>query len=285
MMLEAAGEPGVQPGMVAVVQTFGDQLNWNPHIHAIVSRGGWHRDGRWVPLPHLDPRAAELIFRHKVLKLLQRAGLLDEERLALLLSWRHHTGFSVHNSVTVGPDDAAGLERLARYLLRSALSLERARYDEASGQVRYRHKPGHDADDRESSSSPEEKFDPLEFLARVLIHVPAPRLHSIRYFGAYSAVVRARRRQQPTAPALPPAPAGDSPDASVTSTARRLRWADLIRRIYEVDPLLCSRCGATMRILAFITERRVIRKILEHLEKRPSSERGPPTGVSSEPAN
>jgi len=35
---------------------------------------------------------------------LQAEGLLSEERTRLLLSWRH-SGFSVHTSVTVPPDD------------------------------------------------------------------------------------------------------------------------------------------------------------------------------------
>jgi hypothetical protein len=36
MMAEAADEPDARPGMVAVIQTFGSTLKWNPHIHAIV---------------------------------------------------------------------------------------------------------------------------------------------------------------------------------------------------------------------------------------------------------
>ena len=50
--------------------------------------------------------------------LLQRAGLLDEDRTRLLLSW-HHSGFSVHNSVTVPAGDGRALEALARYCLQS----------------------------------------------------------------------------------------------------------------------------------------------------------------------
>ncbi len=175
--------------------------------------------------------------------------------------------------------------------MRSPLSLERTRYDEASGEVRYRHKAGHDGDEREDGVedgvSLEEKFDPLEFLARILVHVPAPRLHAIRYFGAYSAVVRARRRTASSPPLKPGAQptdsSGDSADDSPYLQARRLCWADLIRRIYEIDPLRCPRCGETMRILAFITERRVIRKILDHLAKRPNSDRAPPVPDSSVP--
>jgi hypothetical protein len=46
--------------------------------------------------------------------------------------------------------------------------------------------------------------------------------------------------------------------------ALRRRWAQLIRRIYEVDFLACPRCGATMRVIAFITEPKVIGKSLSH---------------------
>jgi hypothetical protein len=48
----------------------------------------------------------------------------------------------------------------------------------------------------------------------------------------------------------------------------------MIRRIYEVDPLLCA-CGETMRILSFLTDPPVVDKILRHLESRPS-QRAPP---------
>ena len=45
----------------------------------------------------------------------------------------------------------------------------------------------------------------------------------------------------------------------------RVRWAELIRRVYEAEPLLCPRYRRPMKIIAFITEADVIRKILIHL--------------------
>jgi len=42
-------------------------------------------------------------------------------------------------------------------------------------------------------------------------------------------------------------------------------WARLIKKIYEVDPLLCPKCGGSMRIIAFIEDDKVIRKILDWL--------------------
>jgi hypothetical protein len=85
---EAGGKDrGVRPGMVSVVQTATDLLEWSPHVHALVSRGGWDRDGTRVPVPYVDAKAAELLFRHKVIPFLREEGLLSEERIELLLSW------------------------------------------------------------------------------------------------------------------------------------------------------------------------------------------------------
>lgn len=37
-------------------------------------------------------------------------------------------------------------------------------------------------------------------------------------------------------------------------TPARLRWSTLIRKVYEVDPLICPKCGGNMRIVAFIDD-------------------------------
>jgi hypothetical protein len=47
----------------------------------------------------------------------------------------------------------------------------------------------------------------------------------------------------------------------------RQRWAELLRRIFEVDPLQCERCGGPMRIVAFVIDREVIGAILMHLPR------------------
>lgn len=129
LVAEAAGE-GVRPGMVAALHTAASDLRWHPHVHALASRGGWDREGLWQPVPYVDEKAAELLFRQKVISGLAGEGLLGPDRLELLDSWRSgHTGFSAHNRVTVVPGDGEGLERLAHYLLRAPLSLERLELD------------------------------------------------------------------------------------------------------------------------------------------------------------
>jgi len=197
----------------------------------------------------------------------------------LLLSWRH-SGFSVHNRVRVEPEDQSAVERLARYIMRPPISLERMRWD-GVGEVRYRRKGGHE--DPALNRDPVDTFDPLEFLARVIMHIPEPRRHLARYYGAYSNVSRGRRRKGETeqGPGAVVETAGASrADRDRTHDARALRrsWAQLIKRIYEVDPLVCPSCGSEMKVVAFIIDHAVVDKILRHLKRRGEGqrERGPP---------
>ena len=71
---------------------------------------------------------------------------------------------------------------------------------------------------------------------------------------------------------------GGRDERSGPAERRRLRraWGKMIARIYEVDPLICE-CGAEMKIIALITEQRVVRQILGHLRRTGMQEgRGPP---------
>lgn len=47
--------------------------------------------------------------------------------------------------------------------------------------------------------------------------------------------------------------------------AERTAWALLLARTYEVLPLVCPRCGQTMRLVAFVTEGASARRILQHV--------------------
>jgi hypothetical protein len=279
LMIAAVGDATFRPGMVAVVQTSGDLGNWHPHTHAMVSRGGWTAGGEWTPVPFVDEHSAELLFRHKVMRMLQEEGLLAEERTELLLSWRH-TGFSVHNRVRVEPEDGSAVERLVRYIMRPSISLERMAWD-GVGEVRYRRKVGHESSGLAGSEV--EAFDPAEFLARVIMHIPEPRRHLVRYYGRYSNVSRGKRRRQKESEESPH-PANDEPvspqrkrEEGPDARALRRSWAQLLKRIYEVDPLVCPSCGSEMMVIAFITEHEVVDKILRRLERvKAGRARGPP---------
>ena len=127
---------------------------------------------------------------------------------------------------------------------------------------------------------PVETFDPLEFLARVIMHIPEPRRHLVRYYGWYSNVVRGRRRREEESGCGGGSghSSGRKRDDGPDARAMRRGWAQLIKRIYEVDPLVCPLCGSEMKLIAFIIDHAVVDKILTNLKRRAEDkrERGPP---------
>ncbi len=75
-------------------------------------------------------------------------------------------------------------------------------------------------------------------------------------------------------------------DGGPDARALRRRWAQMIKRIYEVDPLVCPRCQAEMEIIAFIIDPGVVDKILRHLERKEADrQRGPPGAPDLEAAS
>jgi hypothetical protein len=112
----------------------------------------------------------------------------------------------------------------------------------------------------------------------VIIHIPEPRRHLVSYYGWYSNVSRGRRKRQKLVAYPQRAAAGFSDeDRSPDARALRRRWAEMISRVYEVDPLVCPRCHGEMRIIASIVDAAVIDKILSHLvAKGDHRVRGPP---------
>ncbi len=138
-------------------------------VSPLASRGVWNRQGQWLPLPYVDTLAAEKLFAHKIFRLLKSKGLLSDERLELLLSFRN-SGFSVDTSPTVWPQDTQGLERLCRYLLRCPVSLSRIHWTPGGKTLFYESKQ-HANDDPLFSHPKGETLEIFEFIARVLTQI------------------------------------------------------------------------------------------------------------------
>ena len=90
-----------------------------------------------------------------------------------MLSWRH-SGFSADASVRVETIPAA--VRIGRYMIRCPLVLERLKWDAERGEVTYqaRHKRS------QGPTGGLERWDVLEFLARVTDHIPEAGQQLIR---------------------------------------------------------------------------------------------------------
>ena len=178
-----------------------------------------------------------------------------------MLAWPH-SGFHGHDGVWVQADDRTFATRLARYCARHPVALSRLAYRADSGTVTYQ------SDTASGPTAGAETVDALEFLARVVSHIPNKGQVLQRYYGWYANRTRGIRRRAGVpepAPAVAAAVAEDAVPLALQDARRR--WAELLRRLFAVDPLRCPRCGDAMRVVAFITQPHVIDRILTHLRR------------------
>jgi len=159
------GERELAVGIVACLQTHGSRAHWHPHLHLLVTDGAFRPDGTFVAWPVHDTARLTEAFRRAVLRLFVRLDLFDHDQASGMLTWPH-SGFHVHTAVWVPEEDRAFSTRLARYCARNPVALERLTYDRAATVVRY------SSDQSEGPTAGTETADPLEFLARVLVHIP-----------------------------------------------------------------------------------------------------------------
>ena len=224
--------------------------------------GGFRRDGTFIALPAPDPAVLEEAWRRAVLAEFVRRGWLEEDAAAGMLAWPH-SGFGAY----LGPRIAEreGVLRVARYSARAPVAEGRLRYHAARAEVEL-------VSDRvDGPYAGVHRMTVLEFLARWVDHVPERYEVRVRYAGAYATRRRVWWRRHgvelvaaPAAETASPEPAGDWP----ALRARRRRWAELLRMVFKVEVGVCPRCGSEARILGFVTESRVVRRILAHLERR-----------------
>jgi len=239
------------------LHTAGKLLNFNPHLHVIFLNGVVLDDGSIEELGKLDKDDLELLFSEKLLDYLKEKGLIDDAVIENMSSWEH-TGFSVWvgegKSVAENREDVLFL---ARYLKKCPIVLDNIEVEEGEEvKVLYSAKFDDVLETKE--------FSPLDFLAELSQHIPDKWEQTTRYYGVYSARSRGKVNELEEEPGL------EEEDAAVIAgdmdrTAPSSYWASCIKKVFEIDPLVCPKCGGDMKIIAFIHDRKEIKRISENL--------------------
>ena len=156
-------------------------------------------------------------------------------------------------------DDRRGLEQLCRYITRPAIANERLSVNRA-GQIVLKLKTAW----RDGTSH--HVMTPMEFMQRLAALVPRPRLHLIRFHGVLAPNAKLRKAVVPAPPtATAPAHANDCAHTPTSSAKRRMRWAQLLKRVFDIDIERCPHCGGQLKLIAAIEEPAAIARILTHL--------------------
>ena len=146
-------------------------------------------------------------FRRAVLEFLVKERAITDELRTKMLGWRYCGGFSAHNQVRVAAADREGRIKLAGYMIRAPMSLEKMSYEAATGTVIYRSKM-HAGLKRNFQVMPGAQW--LELLCK---HIPDRHEHLVRYVGWYSNRARGERSKALKAQDPVTQPASQAPKA------------------------------------------------------------------------
>ena len=165
--------------------------------------------------------------------------------------------------VRVSAGDKKGLERLVRYIARPPLAGDRIE-PLPCGQYRIAlTHPWRDGTQAIVLPGP-------EVIARLVALIPPPHRHLIHFYGAYAPNARLRPLVVADPPPEPPEPraacghGGHEPDTEA-SRHRRMSWAQLLRRVFDID-LQCPRCQSREHRLMPVTEPKAIRALLAAMQ-------------------
>jgi hypothetical protein len=169
---------GAVPGLTAVLHTWGQTMQFHPHLHVIVTAGGL-KDGKLfinksnsaflVPV-----KALSKLFRGIFIDALAGFAPLSYEAKQLLYS-------SEFFCYLKEPFDSSGniVKYLARYANRVCISAGRiVSYDKTAKTVTFSYK-----DNKDNGKLKEMTISANEFIRRFLLHVLPKRFMKIRHYG------------------------------------------------------------------------------------------------------
>ncbi|HEY2236429.1 MAG TPA: transposase [Candidatus Angelobacter sp.] len=226
---------GIRPLILVVQHTFGRHLNFNAHLHMLVSAGGLSEtESRWMEGLILNPVGFMKLWKHGIityLRLALDAGILKSGlkswELRELLADKYEVGWHVDMQERISKRHFLGYA--ARYIRRPPIAQHR--FQEIDGPVvKFLTK------DTKTNETVLDELTKEEFIQILADHVPDKSVHSVRYYGllaprsrsrAFAIMFKLLGQQQRLRPC-------------------RLSWAEMILKYFGRNPLIDS-SGQSMK--------------------------------------
>lgn len=226
------------PGFISVLHTFGRDLKWNPHIHCLISEGGIGSSGLWRAKKHFDYKFLRYAFRTVLLNEME-AKIGPSFKKAKAACYRdHESGFYVYAKPRkCNPNEV--LKYIGRYLGRPVIATSRIdSYDTENDTVTFHYNR------HEDEKYMVETIPAMDFIKRLIRHIPEKHFKMIRYYGIY-----ARHRD-----------ADKKLYRAMSCEKHRFfisfnRWRTLFLHSMGYDPLKCPCCGEEMVFLEMYHKR------------------------------
>jgi hypothetical protein len=219
----------VEVGMMVGLHTFGATMNFNPHTHVMLTAGGLTEDGKMKQVDFIPYEMLRKKWQQKVTKMLRKKlSGRDKEKYKKIIEKTYSD--NVEGFVVYGPPNKRKgcikeqVSYIGRYIRRPAIALRRIiSYDGEFVTFKYY--------DKKEKKEKTERISVMEFIARIIRHIPDRNFKTIRYYGLYS-----RRNKAKV-------------DKILKIKRNRIpkkRWKEKVKEGTGKNPLMCPRCEIEM---------------------------------------
>lgn len=215
------------PGFICVLHTFGRPLEWNPHIHCLVSEGGYSDDGFWRPVKHFNYTYFRNAFQTALLNEMEQHIGPSFKKVKAYIYLKDKNGFYVYAKPNLCDPDTV-TKYISRYLGRPVIALKRI--DSYDGKYVTFHYNRH-----EDNAYIRRTLPVMDFIKLLIQHIPEKHFKMTRYYGLY-----ARHREI---------------DKKLHHTIHKskhrfiksfTKWRQDILLSFGYDPLCCPHCKKEM---------------------------------------
>ncbi len=230
MFYKANRSKNFVPGVVCVLHTFGRPLEWNPHIHCLITEGGFSDDGFWRNIKHFNYTCLRKAFQTALLNELEKQIVPSFKKVKAAIYKKDKNGFYVYAEPAL-TDPSTVSKYISRYLERPVIRLSRIdSYDGESVTFHYnRH---------EDNVYVEKTLPAIDFIKLLIQHIPEKHFKMTRYYGLYA---RNRELDKSLNKLVPKAKHKIILDFNT--------WRNRIALSFGYDPIQCPDCKKKMELL------------------------------------
>jgi len=173
------------PGIVVVLHTYGKDMKFNPHLHCLVTEGGFKGNGTWVDLHYFPFRMVRTSWQYQLLTCLKEEleDTFENVELIDFLFNRYPEGFYIRAKDTIN-NKKKMIKYIGRYIRHPAVAESRIIFYDGGKVVFWYEYDNHVRHYVMMSVN--------DFIHAVIDHVPDKQFKTIRHYGVYSRGIKRR---------------------------------------------------------------------------------------------
>ena len=179
---KAMGED-IRVGVIVILHTYGKSMNFQAHLHLIMTEGGFNSENEFIPKVYLHADGFAECWKHHVCNNLCHAGVPN--KVTNWCFWNKRFYVWVHKDGRIKHPKLIA-KYLGRYVRHPVIANSRIDFFDKERKIVGFHYEDHNKIRHDVVMAAD------EFITALIRHIPPPQFKMIRYYGAYAR--RTRRK-------------------------------------------------------------------------------------------